>query len=203
MSVYLLLTYFFCCVPSGDPSWSSPSSPEADEASTSDIYFSRLSECAFTTPPSLAPAETVMGYPDNRRELSCVDNSVVRSCDVEVIGASASFDFDTPFTDSSLLTMGERLLLCIMVESAPTGVGRRIIGGGDEGTRVLSLGAGLVQDGLAAILDLGRIVDDTAKVCIDGGGEMGGENANKGEVNPAGGEDNDGGDVKGGGDDVP
>ena len=32
---------------------------------------------------------------------------------------------------------------------------------------------------------------------------MGGENANKGEVNPAGGDANDGGDVKGGGDDVP
>ena len=102
------------------------------------------------------------------------------------------------------MTIGERLRRCIIVDSAPTGVGRRIIGGGDDGTRVLSLGAGLVHEGLGIpILDRGRIDDDTAKVCINGGGEMGGENANKGEVNPAGGDANDGGDVKGGGDDVP
>ena len=115
-----------------------------------------------------------------------------------------SFGFDTPFIDSSRFTIGERLRRCIIVESAPTGVGRRIIGGGDEGTSVLSLGAGLVHEGLATpILDRGRIDDETAKVCISGGGEIGGENANNGDVNPAGGDDNDGGDVNGGGDDVP
>ena len=76
MSVYLLRTYFFCCVPSGDPSWSSPSSPEADEASTSEMYFSRLSECAFTTPPNLAPAEMVIEDPGSKDDLSCVECSV-------------------------------------------------------------------------------------------------------------------------------
>ena len=53
------------------------------------------------------------------------------------------------------------------------------------------------------MLDRGRIEDETANVCISGGGEIGGENANKGDVNPAGGDDNDGRDVSGGGDDVP
>ena len=97
-----------------------------------------------------------------------------------------SFERSSPLIAPSLFTIGERLLLCIIAESAPTGVGRRIIGGGEDGTNVLSLGVGLVQFGLPTpILDRGRMEDDeTAKVCINGGGDMGGENANNGEVNP-------------------
>ena len=83
--------------------------------------------------------------------------------DVVVTGC---FDRSSPLIAPSLFTIGERLLLCIIVESAPTGVGRRIIGGGEEGTNVLSLGAGLAQIGLPTpILDRGRTQDDdTANV---------------------------------------
>ena len=53
-----------------------------------------------------------------------------------------------------------------MAESAPTGVGRRITGGGDEGTNVISLGAGLVHVGLPILmLDLGRIQEDETCKC--------------------------------------
>jgi hypothetical protein len=74
----------------------------------------------------------------------------------------------------------------MIVESAPTGVGRRTTGGGDEGTNVLSLGAGLVHVGLPAlILGIGRIEEEEVdNACINGGGEIGGENAKRGELNP-------------------
>ena len=92
----------------------------------------------------------------------------------------------SPFIDPSRFTIGERLLLCIIVESAPTGVGRSTTGGGDEGTNVLSLGVGLVHGGLPALmLGIGRIeVEDVDKAWINGGGEIGGENAKRGELNP-------------------
>ena len=105
--------------------------------------------------------------------------------ELDVVVAVHSLVRSSPFIDPSRFTIGERLRLCIIVESAPTGVGRRTTGGGDEGTNVLSLGVGLVQVGLPTlILDLGRTEVEHANAWSKGGGEMGGENAKRGELNP-------------------
>ena len=71
----------------------------------------------------------------------------------------------SPFIDPSRFTIGDLLLLRIIVESAPTGVGLSTTGGGDAATNVLSLGVGLVQEGLPAlILNLGPVETDDINV---------------------------------------
>ena len=100
--------------------------------------------------------------------------------------AVSSLERSSPFIDPSRFIIGDRLLLCMIVESAPTGVGLRTTGGGDEGTNVLSLGVGLVQIGLPALtLNLGRTEEEeVTNAWVNGGGEIGGENAKRGELNP-------------------
>ena len=130
--------------------------------------MSRLSECAFTTPPNLAPVDTKTDASSWDPALSFRTVSLIVVLVIEVVVVDVDpFVLSCPFIDSSRFIIGDRLLLCIIADSAPTGVGRRITGGnGDDGTKVLSLGAGLVQLGLLTpMLDRGRMDDDeTANV---------------------------------------